>query len=265
MAQDATRYRESIETHGLSRTHRQVISWVTPGSNVLELGCASGYIGRILIDEKGCRVTGVEFDQGAAAEARQRGLTVIEGSLEDPHFRSSVDGQFDFVIASDVLEHLREPASALNEFKRWLAPGGLAIISVPNIASWSMRQQLFFRGDFEYQETGVLDRTHVHFFTWITLHKLLDEQGWSVEETMVEKWELPAGGDALASVPKDIRVYLERLGTSRGWAARAVHGAFYGLSTGLERGGTRVAESLAKKWPNLCASHMAMLLRPPAA
>src|SRR5258706_2406171 len=110
MAEDATRYRESIETHGLSRTHRQVISWVAPASTVLELGCASGYIGRILIRDKECRVTGVEFDGRAAAEARADGLSVVLGSLEDDDVRHSITGRFDFVLSCDVLEHLREPA-----------------------------------------------------------------------------------------------------------------------------------------------------------
>src|SRR4051812_39989270 len=98
MASDATRYREAIETFGLSETHRKVIAWVPPGSSVLEVGCASGYIGKVLIDTKGCRVTGIEVDPNAAREARGNGLTVIEGSLEDPQFRASLNERFDFVL-----------------------------------------------------------------------------------------------------------------------------------------------------------------------
>jgi methionine biosynthesis protein MetW len=237
MAVDATRYRENVEQRGLSRTHRQVISWITPGARVLELGCSSGYIGRLLIDEKGCQVTGVEVDAAAAAEARTQGLTVLEGSLEDPAFRQAITDRFDFVVAADVLEHLRDPAVVLDGFKRWLAPGGLAIIAVPNIATWEIRQQLFFRGDFEYQEMGILDRTHLHFFTWITLHKLVAQQQWSVLDTMVERWDVPLVSGLLA--------------------------LFHGLGVGLERRGAQWVESLAKKWPNLCASHIALLLRPP--
>ncbi|HEX2879633.1 MAG TPA: methyltransferase domain-containing protein [Polyangiaceae bacterium] len=261
MAVDATRYRENVERSGLSKTHRQLISWIAPGSRVLELGCASGYIGRILMEEKGCQVTGVEFDPQAAEEARAAGLTVIQGSLEDPVFRASIVGQFDFVTASDVLEHLRDPAPVLNEFKRWLAPGGQAIISVPNIATWEIRSQLFFRGDFEYKETGIMDRTHVHFFTWDTMHKLVREQDWTILDTTVEKWDVPVAYGIFISAPRDCRKFLERLGS--GWGARALNAMFHGLFSALERRGTKIVEGIAKKWPNLCAWNMALLLRPP--
>lgn len=261
MAVDATRYRENVEQSGLSKTHRQVISWITPGSRVLELGCASGYLGRILMQEKGCRVTGVELDPRAAAEARAAGLTVIEGSLEDPEFRASIVGKFDFVTASDVLEHLRDPAVVLNDFKQWLAPNGHAIISVPNVATWEIRRQLFFRGDFEYQETGIMDRTHVHFFTWDTMHKLVREQEWTILDTTVEKWDVPVAYGVFISAPRDVRKFLERLGPS--WGGRAMRAMFHGTASGLERSGTQIVEGIAKKWPNLCAWNMALLLRPP--
>jgi methionine biosynthesis protein MetW len=261
MASDATRYRENVEQAGLSKTHRQVISWIAPGSRVLELGCASGYIGRILMQEKGCKVTGVEFDPRAATEARAAGLTVIEGSLEDPEFRASIVGKFDFVTASDVLEHLRDPAPVLNDFKRWLAPDGHAIISVPNVATWEIRSQLFFRGDFEYKETGIMDRTHVHFFTWDTLHQLVSAQEWTILGTAVEKWDVPVAYGVFISAPRDVRKFLERLGP--GWGGRAMRAMFHGAASGLERGGTKVVEGIAKKWPNLCAWNVALLLRPP--
>src|ERR1043165_3400846 len=101
---DGIRYGEAVERQGLSETHLHVVSWVTPGSRVLELGCATGYVGKLLID-KGCSVTGAEFDADAAREARANGLTVVEGSLEDPQFRASIRDRFDFVMATDVLEH----------------------------------------------------------------------------------------------------------------------------------------------------------------
>jgi methionine biosynthesis protein MetW len=261
MAIDATRYRENVEQVGLSKTHRKVISWITPGSRVLELGCASGYIGGILMREKGCQVTGVEFDPRAAAEARAQGLTVIEGSLEDPEFRASIVGGYDFVTASDVLEHLREPAPVLNHIKHWLAPKGQAIISVPNVATWEIRSQLFFRGDFEYKETGIMDRTHVHFFTWDTLHKLVQEQGWTILDNAVEKWDVPVAYGVFISAPRDVRKFLERLGP--GWGGKTMRFMFHGAASGLERGGTKVVEGIAKKWPNLCAWNVALLLRPP--
>ncbi len=257
---DAIRYREAVERLGFSETHRHVVSWVTPQSRVLELGCASGYLGKILIETKGCRVTGVELDRDAAREARENGLDVIEGSLEDAQFRQTIRDRFDFVLATDVLEHLRDPAAVLENFKQWLAPHGRAIIAVPNVATWQIRSQLFFRGDFEYQETGILDRTHVHFFTWYTLRKLVSEQGWSVVDTM-EEWSLPFGGGIL-DAPKDVRLYLEKL-TSGGWPGRLASAGLHGWAAGLEKAAERVANKIYRRWPNACAAHMALLLAAP--
>lgn len=262
MAVDATRYRENVEQLGLSRSHKQVIAWITPGSRVLELGCASGYIGRILMQEKNCQVTGVEFDPKAAAEARNQGLAVIEGSLEDAAFRDSITGQFDFVMATDVLEHLRDPAPVLNDFKRWLVPDGQAIISVPNVATWEIRRQLFFRGDFEYQDLGILDRTHVHFFTWDTLHKLLAKQQWAIQQTMTEKWDLPILYGLLITVPRKVRRLFERV-RRWGWLGNILGAPFHFVASAFERMGNKIVEGLGKLWPNLSAWNMTMLLRPP--
>ena len=261
MASDATRYREAIETFGLSETHRKVIAWVSPGSSVLEVGCASGYVGKILIETKGCRVTGIEVDPHAAREARGNGLTVVEGSLEDPQFRASVNERFDFVLATDVLEHMRDPAVVLDDFKRWLSPQGRAIIAVPNVATWQIRNQLFFRGDFEYQETGILDRTHLHFFTWNTLHKLVESQGWTVADTM-EEWALPFGMGLLRDAPKDVRAFLTQA-CGMGAAGRLANTALGGWAAHLENAGQTLADKICHRWPNACAAHIALMLALP--
>jgi SAM-dependent methyltransferase len=230
---------------------------------VLEIGCASGYVGKILIDDKGCKVTGIELDPNAAREARGNGLTVLEGSVEDPGFRASLADRYDFVLATDVLEHLRDPASVLDDFKRWLSPEGRAIIAVPNVATWQIRNQLFFRGDFEYQETGILDRTHLHFFTWFTLHKLVCAQGWSVVDTMNE-WSLPFGRGVLLDAPKDARVYFEKLAT-KGPSGRFANASLGAVFSQLEKAGQAVAHGIFRRWPNACAAHIALMLAPNGA
>jgi methionine biosynthesis protein MetW len=259
VAADSRRYREHYEKFGFSRTQRQAISWVNPGSTVLEVGCASGYIGRALIEEKACQVTGLELDPEAAREARANHLDVRQGSLEDPAFLASIHDRYDFVLATDVLEHLREPARVLNEFKRWLKPGGLAIISVPNIATWRIRYQLFFRGDFRYQETGILDRTHLHFFTWETLHELLAEQSWTIRGTMVERWELPVARKVLVELPRSLGKLLSRERAGHG-VMRKLQRLLQHWAHDLQCGGERAVERVARRWPNLCASHIALLM-----
>lgn len=252
------RYAQIVEAHGLSDTHRQVIEWVPKGSRVLEIGCSTGYIGKLLREEKGCTVTGLEADPVAASKARANGLTVIEGSAEDAALRESIEGPFDIIIAADVLEHLANPPPVLEAFKQWLAPHGRAIIAVPNIATWHIRCQLFFRGDFEYQESGFLDRTHLHFFTWNTLHKLVRAQKWNVEATMIEGFAVPGLQAVLVNAPLALLAALDKeIVRPPKWMAflmRRYIQTVLQLSHWLTHG-------LARIWPNLCAPHIALLLR----
>jgi methionine biosynthesis protein MetW len=264
---DSRRYQQDVEKYGLSATHQQAIEWVPSGSKVLELGCASGYIGRHLILEKGCQVTGIEVDKHAAHEARAAGLTVIEGSLEDESFRASIGERFDAILATDVLEHLRDPAVVLNNFKSWLLPAGRAIVAVPNIATWSMRRQLFFRGDFTYQETGILDRTHVHMFTWDTFHALVRAQGWRIEATMLEGKEIPLLQGPLVGWPRRLRVEIgvsERGRGSDDAPVGRIQRAARTLVHGYDRAASATVERIVNRWPNLCVSHLALLITPAA-
>lgn len=82
---------------------------------------------------------------------------------------------------ADVLEHLINPELILRKLLKISSKNTKLVISLPNVASWIMRKQLFFKGDFEYQESGLLDKTHLHFYTVNTLPKILFNNGWKVE------------------------------------------------------------------------------------
>lgn len=262
MMNDARRYAQSVAVNGLSDTHRQVIDWVPPGSRVLELGCSTGYIGRILINDKGCTVTAAEFDANAAAEASAAGLTVFQGSLEDAAFRASIVGQFDVVIAADVLEHLANPATVLAHFRQWLAPAGRAIVAVPNIAFWPIRRNLFFRGDFRYQDEGIMDRTHLHFFTWYTFHELLSEQRYNVLETMTEMLQIPYVDTLLRSQPpKNVARWRERQQQSNA-LVRALLQPLALAARGRAWVSKAIVDAILERWPNLCIGHVAVLIAP---
>jgi methionine biosynthesis protein MetW len=259
MPTDARRYREDFELHGASPTHAQVIAWVPEGARVLELGCASGQIGRILIQKKRCAVTGVELDAAAADEARQAGLSVVQGSLADDVVLSSIQGTYDVVIAADVLEHLADPEPVLDHVKRWLAPGGVAIVAVPNIATWDVRFRLFFRGQFEYTDTGIMDRTHAHFFTWKNFHALLGKQGWTIKDTMVEGCEVPFLLALFGRWPLSYRRRLEQSGPIRGLFRRI---AYWSAGAAVDIG-SFLSKPFVRLLPNLCAPHLAVLITPP--
>jgi len=140
---------------------------------------SAGTIARVLV-ERGAVVDGLEFDPRAAAEAAQVCRRVIVGDLESMDI-DLVPGSYDLVILADVIEHLREPAAALARLRPFLKPGGRLLVSTPNIANWSMRL-LHLAGRWDYQERGIMDRTHMRFFTRRTVLACLEEAGYKVLE-----------------------------------------------------------------------------------
>jgi methionine biosynthesis protein MetW len=161
-------------------THEAALEWIERGSRVLDVGCATGYFARRLVEEKGCRVVGVEGDTQAAEEARSHCERVHVGNLEDGAFLGKIEDRVDVVFFGDVIEHLAEPSPLLNRAHSWLKAGGRVICSVPNVAYWKIRYELL-RGRFDYQEIGILDRTHLRFYTRESFAKRLRETGYRVD------------------------------------------------------------------------------------
>ena len=178
------------------------------GKRVLEVGCATGYVGEHLARHQGCRVHGVEYVAEAAERARGRGCyaQVLTGDIQDPAAVAGLEpGGFDFVLFGDVLEHLTAPEKALRNVAPLLAPGGHVLICVPSIIHWSLRWRIL-RGRFEYTDTGPLDRTHVHFFTPQTARDLVRGEGFRIVQEGGVVW-LPS---AAYKLPAGVRGALER-------------------------------------------------------
>lgn len=152
------------------------------GLKVLDLGCGGGFVGEEL-KRRGVAavVHGVEIDPGAAAAAETRLDRVWVADLDGARI-DFVDPPYDAVIAADVLEHVRHPERVLGEIVGLLQPGGTLVASVPNIRFVRVVAPLVLRGRFEYAESGVLDRTHLRFFTRSSLLALLRDGGLVVEE-----------------------------------------------------------------------------------
>ena len=147
------------------------------GLDLLDLGCGFGTTsGRI--QALGNRVTGVEADPGAAGVAQARLGRVIQADLMDLEAVEAALGEarFDVILFADVLEHLPAPSLALTAYLGRLRPGGRVLISLPNVGLWSVRLSLL-AGRWNYADTGVLDRTHLRFFTLRTARALLAEAG----------------------------------------------------------------------------------------
>lgn len=176
-------YDRSVKEVGFSPTHRHILSSVPDGSRVLELGPSSGYMTRELAS-RGCKVDAIEFNSADAAVAAQWCVTMVVGSLDDETSWKGITGPYDVVIMADVLEHLRSPEAVLARVRKIIAENGRGIISLPNIAHWRPRLAHLF-GRFEYTEMGIMDRTHLRFFTRKTALDLIIRSGFTVEQIVV--------------------------------------------------------------------------------
>jgi len=147
---------------------------------VLELGCSTGFFSKLMAD-RSCAVTGVEYDSGAAQQAKRFCETVAVRDLNSAGWQSGIVGPFDVILMGDVLEHLLAPERALADCRDLLSAHGSIIVSLPNVAHWRNRIRLLL-GHWDYTELGTLDRTHVKFFTLATSRKLIETAGYDIEK-----------------------------------------------------------------------------------
>lgn len=151
--------------------------WVRPGSTVLDLGAGPGVLGRYLVEQLGCTVDGVEYNQAAVDQATHWYRHLKCADLEQIDLVDSFGGcRYEFIICADILEHLRWPGDVLAQLPRLLAPDGQILASVPNIAYAGLIAELL-AGEFRYRPEGLLDQTHLRFFTLRSLLRLLEEVG----------------------------------------------------------------------------------------
>jgi 2-polyprenyl-3-methyl-5-hydroxy-6-metoxy-1,4-benzoquinol methylase len=154
---------------------------VGEGKTVLDVGCATGYLADVL-NARRCMVSGIEIDPEAAEIARPKLDRLVVADLEiTPLAEAFAGSSFDRIVFADVLEHLRDPAEVLRSALGILASDGEIIISIPNVAHGALRLALL-GGRWRYTELGLLDRTHLRFFTLESLVELLSSAGLVIRE-----------------------------------------------------------------------------------
>lgn len=157
-----------------SRARSDIASLLPALSNrVLELGCGNGATLHWLKAERKANFThGVELFEPMAQEASQYVDEVTLGNAEQllPSWKAE---QYDLILCLDVLEHLVDPWMVIDECARLLKPGGTLIASIPNIRTAVVMYKLLFKGEFEYANQGIMDRTHVRWFTRKSAWRLL--------------------------------------------------------------------------------------------
>ena len=150
-------------------------------SRILDVGCAAGALGeRIKRARPNAVVHGIDRATDALAEARGRLDRVFELDLDAP--LPAIE-EYDCIIFGDVLEHLEDPWRVIREFTPRVPIGGHVIASIPNIRYYKVLRDLVWRGRFEYQERGILDSTHLRFFTLHEMRHLFEQAGLRVLST----------------------------------------------------------------------------------
>lgn len=183
---------------------------IRPGSTVLELGPATGYLTRHLKEKLDCVVDCVEYSQAMADKAEPFCRTMVRGDLNELDLPATfAPGSYDYILMADVLEHLFKDAEVLSGCRELLKDDGRLLLSVPNVGHAAVLGELL-QGNFPYTEEGLLDTTHVRFYTRSSILELLTEAGYGVEAVgLVEKRpEETEMGNSLAELPRDVERFI---------------------------------------------------------
>jgi 2-polyprenyl-3-methyl-5-hydroxy-6-metoxy-1,4-benzoquinol methylase len=188
--------------------------YITSGSEILEFGSASGYFTRYLKEEKKAIVDIAEIDPDCAAQAARHARDCVVGDIEQHLWAQEYAGRkYDYILFADVLEHLRDPWFMLESVKPFLADDGQILISLPNIAHKEIIAALY-NNDFSYANVGIMDKTHLRFFTERTVRELISQSGLHLREMQyVNAPVLPEGcGTRLnkTQVPRELQAFLSK-------------------------------------------------------
>ena len=228
MTYQSSVYDRPMET--LVDKYRRVADCLAPNSKVLELGCSSGYFTQKLVSQ-GHEVIGLEGDPDAVAAAKEIGLDVRCCDLSHAIEQGVPVEHMDAVLAMDVLEHLSEPELQLRALFSRMRSGSQLLVTGPNVAHLSVRLALL-RGRWDYQDTGILDRTHLRFYTVEGWRSLVSAAGFEIQQCRhAEIGPLPAN-----------RLFRALLG---------------------KRLTDKLAETLMRRWPNLFAIVILVQARKP--
>ncbi|MBT7790612.1 MAG: glycosyltransferase, partial [Calditrichaeota bacterium] len=170
-------YQNKEPYYSYSRPEIQTL--VNPKSRtILDVGCASGKLASELKEKLGAEVWGIEYVKQVAEQAKEHLDKVIIGTIEE-NLSNLPDHYFDTIIFADVLEHLTDPYSVVENIRSKLTTNGEFIASIPNVRHWSVLRELI-EGKWEYQDAGILDKTHLKFFTLKSVKEMFVKTGYNI-------------------------------------------------------------------------------------
>jgi len=195
-------------------SNRPLLQLIThfPAGAALDCGCGTGGNARVL-SQMGWRVTGITVSPRELEMASECCEAVLLGDLNSG-IPQEAGGPFDLVVFSHVLEHLLQPEVALREARRLLSPDGRIIVALPNVLYWRLRIKFLF-GEFKYEPTGIMDETHVRFYTFHSGMELLRSNGFEILSTL---------GDGDLPIPFLRRLFPALPRLLDPWASRLVPG-----------------------------------------
>lgn len=151
----------------------------TTAKKILDVGCGNGAFAAIVKKQNNAEVWGIEPMASEAKVAETVLDKVFTGGVE-PFLEQLPDRYFDAIYFNDVLEHLADPYSVLDLLKSKLAPGGVIISSIPNVRFYRTFSRVVFAKDWRYDEFGIMDKTHLRFFTGRSIRRMYEELGYDI-------------------------------------------------------------------------------------
>lgn len=163
-----------------SGARREMLDFIPSGSSrILDVGCGQGEFARLVKSERHAEVWGVEIHREAAERAVAKIDRVLIGDIERDDL-GLPNGYFDCVIFNDILEHLRDPWMVLQKVRAILTPGGYVVASIPNVRYFDHMKALLKHKEWRYETAGILDWTHLRFFTINSIRELFEYCGYEV-------------------------------------------------------------------------------------
>ena len=175
-----SKYKVVINLEDENNSHTKIIKLTGFNKRVLDFGCASGEVSKVL-QERGCQVIGIELDPEDAEKAKKYCERVIVADIDQMSLSEELGSEkFQVAIFGDILEHLKCPEKILIETREFLTKDGYVVASIPNVAHSSVRLQLL-AGNFDYQDLGILDKTHLRFYNKKSVVHFFERCGYIID------------------------------------------------------------------------------------
>lgn len=160
---------------------KELISFIPSGiRKTLDVGCASGTFSEQLKKNFNTESWGIEMVEEYAIMAKEKLDHSLHGSFDDV-YHNLPENYFDCIFFNDVLEHMIYPEDCLKKIKKNLQPGKTIIASIPNIRYINILKNLLFKRDWKYEDSGIMDRTHLRFFTKKSIMRMFEDCGYKIQ------------------------------------------------------------------------------------